>query len=93
MAGLSLNRRRALEIVILYLATRPDGLDDVLERIVRHITTHPIEFNAYLSQLYFGGASVPDEQNMFFPDDVWDMLTDTAQHIVSHLTAVRDDAP
>lgn len=90
MAGLPIDRRRALEIVILYLATRPDGLDDVLERIIKYITDHPTEFNRFLSQYYYGHPNAVMEQDMFFPEEIWDMLSDTAQRIVFHLTDTRD---
>lgn len=91
MPGMPLDRRRALEIVILYLATRPEGLEDVLERVIRYITTHPTEFNRFLSQYYYSHPNAPMEQDMFFPDEIWDMLTDTAQRIVFHLTQTRDN--
>lgn len=92
MPGFPIDRKRALEIVILYLATRPEGLEDVLQEIILYITKHPTEFIRFLSQHYFSHPNFPMEQDMFFPDEIWDMLRDTAQHIALHLTDVRDNA-
>lgn len=79
---------------MLYLATRPEGgLEDVLQHIILYITKHPTEFNRFLSQHYFSHPNAPMEQDTFFPDEIWDMLRDTAQMIVFHLTQTRDSMP
>lgn len=61
-----------------------------LALVIRYLTLYPEQFSKFLAETYLHSASAIDNQDVVVADDLWDMLTDTAQRVVNELSQLRN---